>query len=117
MDLFGMEFRRTFGFRPSPVRGMFDHEQELVDGVLRKLAGYFYRCTETELRIRAQKPSRGATLEETRKNLEAHEKALRNATGAVELYKRWFWQAHRLALRQGYHVRARYTDYLPKEVR
>ena len=117
MDLFGIEFKRTFGFRPSRVIGMKSHEQEFVERKLQTLARYFHSCTETQKQILAQKASEGDTLTEIEKNLRAHSQSLRDAAQSVKWAKTSFWQAHKLAKRQGYYTQAKHTDYLAQEAR
>ncbi len=113
MDLFGIDFKHNFGFRPSRVDGMFDHEQVLVDGKLRELAESFQRWSDDQTRNLAGKPAKGDM-----KALRDHEMSLRRSAEMVKWSKEKFWRAHGLAERRGYLVRGRYTDYLShKETR
>ena len=115
MDLFGIEFKSTFGFRPSRVNGMQSHEQEFVDATLTTLAADFWTWSENQTSILAIRPSKGKTLEETKKGLRDHENSLKAADRFLRNAKENFWRAHGLAKSREYHVRERYTDYIPQK--
>ena len=116
MDIFGIRFKATFGFRPSRVWGMFDHEQELVNATLTGCADSFRIWAEEESAMLKTKPSKGKTLKETRKNLQAHAQSLRDTAQLLRTRKDQFWRAHNLASNRGYQVLEKYTDYLPAKV-
>ena len=112
MDIFGILFKETFGFRPSRINGMYSHEQEVVESKLQQLAGYFKLYAGQQSQVFSTVPSKGRTLEETRENLQAHARVLKENKTMLGFTKRRFWRAHGLAKASGYSVLDRYTDYL-----
>ena len=117
MDILGMGFKRTFGFRPSGLPGMKDHEQEFVDAKLTDLAGSFQVWVKAQSRSLTDKPSKGATLKETREHARNHKDTLQTNEVMLRATKNSFWRAHKLAKKRRYTVHTKYTDYLREKVR
>jgi len=113
MDILGMAFKKTFGFRPSRLDGMCDHEQEIVDAKLQTLAETFSYFCRLQQSILEEKPARGDTLQSTERNLLKQARSLGQVNKDVTAAKRNFWRAHKLAEDRGYKVMEKHTSYVP----
>lgn len=103
------KFEKVFGFGGrSHVSGMLDMESNKVLAVLHSKAESFsWACKEQEKVLK-----RDVSSSPTAQAIRERKEDIKGAEELVSKYKKFFWDAHALAKKEGFTVKSNHSDYL-----